>query len=76
LRAAISGRRPLIGIGPNSNSLGSRANQQKRMRMPHSIIGIIGTALVVLIEVAVILALWGPPNWNRIERRTRHAQAA
>jgi hypothetical protein len=46
------------------------------MRMPHSIIGIIGTALVVLIEVAVILALWGPPNWNRIERRTRHAQAA
>jgi hypothetical protein len=45
------------------------------MRMPHYIIGIIGIALVVLVEVATILATWGPPNWNRIERRQRHATA-
>ena len=31
----------------------------------------VGIALVGLIEVAMILATWGPPNWNRIEGRKR-----
>jgi hypothetical protein len=35
----------------------------------------IGIALVGLIEVAMILATWGPPNWNRIEGRKRHEAA-
>lgn len=36
---------------------------------------IIGIAVVVLIEVAMILAPLGPPNWNRIERRQRDGAA-